>query len=139
MNIGGSNLLSIASRVLHFNDVEYYKFIRRDSNAIGLNVPSYEAPVMIKGSMQPVPRTVYEKLGLDLQKQYWRLWAKVDFLDIERNVNGDNIVFKGSRYQCESATNWFSIDGWCEILCVFIGLEPDVGFDDAYGDFGSGV
>ncbi len=137
MRVAGSNVLSIAMRVLNSQTVDYFRYEKRESNQIGLYVTTYIHPVKIKGNLQPVPRSVYDKLGLDFQKSYWRFWAKIDFLDIQRDVSGDNIEANRRRYQCLSATPWFSIDGWTEILLVDVGPElKKAGFGSRFGKFG---
>ena len=85
----------------------------------------------MKGSFQPVPRRVYEAYGLDLQKQYFTFYVPSNVFDISRDRSGDQITFRGFRYQCESNNDWFAEDGWKGVLCVMIG--PDDSYQPAFG------
>lgn len=128
--IPGSNLLNMALRVIAKTPINYYQAVARPLNNIGQNVTLYAPVVMIFGSFQPVAREMYEILGLDLQKNYFRLFAPNNIIDIGRDVSADQIDFQGVRYQCESATPWYGIDGWVEMLCIDIG---DVELGDVFG------
>jgi|SRR5690242_10757908 len=121
--IPGSNLLNIALRVIARQTVIYYKDRSRSQNSVGQDVTSYAGGVPIVGSFQPVPRQLYEKYGLDLQKDYYTFYTSNNVLDVSRNVSGDQIGFKGERFQCESSNDWFPMDGWVGVLCVKIGID----------------
>jgi len=118
--IPGSNLLNMAMTVIAKQTITYYKMTDRLLNNIGQNVTVYAPAVFITGSFQPVPRSLYEALGLDLQKSYFTFYTSNNVQDVARNVSGDQIAFQGKRYQCESNNDWFGEDGWKGILCVFI-------------------
>lgn len=119
--IPGSNLLNLALSVIDSQTLEYHAFAGRQTNAAGYDVAEYAEPVPVVGSFQPVPRTQYANLGLDYQKTYWNFYVSADLLDVSRDVSGDQLVFDGLRYQCESITPWRSIDGWNAVLCSEIG------------------
>jgi hypothetical protein len=116
--IPGSNILAQAHRLIGFACFQYLAFKSRVTGATGLDVATYAKAVMVNGSVQPVPRRLYEYLGLDLQKNYYNVFAPNDIIDVERDISGDQIVYQGMKLQCESATRWFGIDGWNQILCV---------------------
>jgi hypothetical protein len=118
--IPGSNLLNMALSVINTQTVQYYKAKSRTLNAVGQYVTSYDDPINVAGSFQPVPRTLYEKYGLDLQKDYFTFYVSQDLIDIQRDVSPDQIVFNSKTYQCLSANDWFEMDGWVGILCVLI-------------------
>jgi len=125
--IPGSNILKMALRVIAKQRVLYYEALDRPLNNVGQNVTSYAPAKKIIGSFQPVPRRLYEILGLDFQKSYFNLYTSNDLVDIQRDVSADQIQFQGVRYQCESATEWFAIDGWVAMLCIAIGpVELDL-------------
>ena len=103
--IPGSNLLNMAFRVIAKETVLYYRDGGRALNAIGQDITIYQPALELSGSFQPVPRKVYYLYGLDLQKSYYTFYASRDILDINRDVSGDQISFKGQRFQCESAND----------------------------------
>lgn len=121
--IPGSNLLNMAFSVIAKQTIIYYKYVGRTLNDIGQDITEYDTGTILLGSFQPVPKQLYELYGLDLQKEYFTFYVSANLLDIERNVSGDQIAFKGQRYQCESNNDWFKIDGWKGILCVHIGYD----------------
>lgn len=116
--IPGSNLLNIALTVISRAPVEYHKFFNRTLNDIGYDVANYEDPVTIYGSLQPVPRTLYQEFGLDFSKSYFTFYTSNDVLTTRRDVSGDYFVFGGRRYQCEATNDWYAQDGWAGVLCV---------------------
>lgn len=119
--IPGSNLLNMAFGAIAQQTVAYYVNTGRTANSIGMQVPSFAAPVNVRGSFQPVPRSKYEYMGLDFQKNYFNFYVSRSVIDLARGVAGDQLVFNGKKFQCESKTDWFGIDGWDAVLCVEIG------------------
>lgn len=119
--IPGSNLLDDAFLLINTQRVSYFQFLSRSVNQIGYDVAVYASPVYLNGSLQPVPRNLYEKYGLDFQKSYLTFYASANILDVKRDVSGDQIVFNGKKYQVESSNDWFLIDGWVGVLIVYIG------------------
>jgi hypothetical protein len=120
MNIPGSNLLAMASRLIAMQSYEYYQFISRTPNSIGQDVASYAGSVTLQGSIQPVPRLYYQQYGLDLQRNYNIFYVQKNILDLTRDVSGDKVNFNGNDYQVVSKTDWFQQDGWDAFLAVQI-------------------
>lgn len=118
MAIPGSNLLRTAMRTIATQNIEYYKFRARESNEVGQYQAVYYPKICIKGSVQPVPRTIYVQMGLDFQKSYRNFFVPQSIFDIARDISGDQMVFASQIYQCISKTDWASVDGWVEVLCV---------------------
>ncbi len=118
MTVPGSNLLNRAMQLLGKQSFSYYAFSARAPMANGVLVPFYSAPVTLTGSIQAVPRRLYEIYGLDLQKYYYTVYVSQNVLDVARDVSGDQIMFNSLRLQCESKTDWFAMDGWDAILAV---------------------
>ncbi len=120
--IPGSNILSKALRTIRPQCVTYHRYIGQAVDDAGIVTLQYAAARPIKGSWQPVPRSLYQSLGLDFNKIYVNFYCpKVDILDIQRDVGSDQITFQDERYQVNSATDWSAIDGWVAVLCVQIG------------------
>ncbi len=118
--IPGSNLLKTALSVIAKQTVSYYVNTGRSNNDIGMFVPTYAAPISLGGSLQPVPKNKYEEYGLDFARSYFTFYASQNVIDLNRDISGDYFIFQNRRFQCESKTNWFGIDGWDGVLCVEI-------------------
>jgi hypothetical protein len=123
--IPGVNVLNMAFNVIAQQTIAYYKYLSRSLNNVGQDVSVYDTPVNIKGSFQPIPRSMYQSYGLDLQKDYWMFYVSKHLIDVYRDVSGDQIAFKGQRFQCESSNDWFDEDGWVGVLCVLITAPTD--------------
>lgn len=116
--IPGSNLLNTALRVIGNQTFTYTPYVSRSTTANGMYLSTYGDSQQLTGSVHPVPRKLYDDLGLDFQKNYVKVHVSANLIDIARDVSGDKIVFNGVNYQVESRTPWFSIDGWNSLLCV---------------------
>lgn len=116
--IPGSNLLNLAMTVQGLQQVLYYRFISRTTNEIGLDESDYDSPIIVTGSLQPVPRDRYEQLGLDFNRNYFTFYASKNIQDLKRDVSGDKISFNGKVFECISANDWYAIDGWLSITMV---------------------
>jgi hypothetical protein len=124
MSIPGENLLSVALTVISSQEVLYYQFIGRTLNVQGVYVSNFANPAIEvwEGSVQPVNRSVYAERGLEFEKNYvtWFL-PYIDAIDLVRDESGDQFEFNGKRYQLKGKTDWFSQDGWNELLAIEIG------------------
>ena len=118
MSTPGSNILKTALRVIASQKIQYLAFQSRSNNAIGMLVPVYAPAITIKGSVQPVPRSIMERLGLDFTKRYVNIFAPQNFVDVTRDVSGDRFQLGSKTYQGLTLTQWFYVDGWVEILAV---------------------
>lgn len=121
--VPGMNLLNMCLTVIQQQTITYYQYSGRTINIIGQNVTTYAAPVEIVGSWQSVPRKLYLTYGLDLQKDYFTFYTSNNVLDVTRDISGDQISFKGRRFQVESANDWYQLDGWKGVLCVDLGAD----------------
>lgn len=119
--IPGANVLNMALQIIAQQTVQYYAFVSRSLNAVGQDIAVYASVINLVGSWQPVPRQVYVLYGLDLQKDYFTFYTSNNVLDITRNVSGDQLSYRGRRYQVESNNDWYQLDGWKGILCVGLG------------------
>jgi hypothetical protein len=124
MLVPGSNLLIQAFAMIAQTVIKWYPAAGRYLNSVGQDVTYYLDPVTIKCSFQPVPRNLYQTLGLDLQKQYFKVFAPFNLDDVARDVSSDQVVFRNQVFQCLSAQEWFNIDGWVEMLVVLTNNDP---------------
>ena len=116
--IPGSNLLNQAFSLIAQQPVTYYAAQPRTVNTIGMLQPAYAAGVATTGSVQPVPRSMYERLGLDWAKNYVTVYVPQSVVSVGRNTSGDYIVFNNNRYNIEAQTAWQPIDGWSAFIAV---------------------
>lgn len=125
MKIPGSNLLGMASRLINFDRINRWTWTRNDLDGAGILQPVYTgAPIEIRGSVQPVPRAMYETLGLDLQKNYFNVFTSATLSDLQRDKAPDMLDWNGRRFIVESNTDWKSQDGWRSSICCDIGPTP---------------
>lgn len=120
MLVPGSNLLNMAFSAIARQSFQYVAQSTDALNSIGLNAPTYAAPVSTTGSVQAIPKRLYELYGLDLQKTYFNFFLEQTVIDVGRDVSGDQFIFQGNKYQCLSITPWFGIDGWVEVLTILL-------------------
>ena len=120
MAVPGMNVLAVALQVIASQPIVYIAYVSRSTNSIGLLEDVYAIPKTIKGSIQPVPRELMETLGLDMQRNYARVFVPNSIVDIQRDVTSDKFQFSGSTYKGISLTKWISLDLWNEILVVEI-------------------
>lgn len=121
MNIPGSNLLRMASRVIKFQDITWLQFTGNTTNNVGIKAPAYDGGTTIQASVQPVSRSIKEEYGLDLQKTYITVFSYNDIEDLQRAKAPDRFIYNGNTFQVESNLgDWFVVDGWSPILAVKI-------------------
>lgn len=122
--IPGADILAMALSIMQPTSVQYFPFLSRNVNAIGLEVSTYGAPVTLEGSLQALPRTEYEQLGLDLAREYIVFYAQADMQNSGRDRENDYLVWNGAKWDIVNVTAWHGIDGWSEVLAVKIGPTP---------------
>jgi hypothetical protein len=119
MTIPGINLLNIASQVINLATVTYYQYVGRTINSVGQYIADFSEPTQVKGSLQAVPRGLYEKQGLDFNKKYVVFYVPQNTIEVQRDVTGDQFTYSGQRYQVESSTDWFFQDGWKGLIASY--------------------
>lgn len=118
MPVPGSNLLAQALRVIKPVQIQYLQFSSRALNASKQWIPTFLDPITIYGSVQAVPRNTYAQYGLDLQRDYVKIFAQEDVVDLDRDSSGDRFIYNGEVFQLESENRWFVQDGWASCLAV---------------------
>lgn len=118
MIIPGANVLALAQSVIGKQSFQYKPYAARTNGPNGLLATSYGALVPAKGSVQPVPRSLYQNLGLNFQQSYFYFYVSRSVVDVSRDVSGDQFIWNGGTYQALSKTPWSSIDGWDAVLTI---------------------
>ena len=122
--IPGANLLGMAARLVRLDKPQHVRYKGEDKDDAGNVTPAYYAGVTITASMQPVPRELMEKLGLDLQKDYMMAYTNVPLRDLKRGTPCDMLNFSGRVWNVESNTDWQLQDGWQGSVVCAIGPVP---------------
>lgn len=123
MRVPGSNILKMALGPIAKQTVIHHAFLRREQNANLDDVAVYKPAAQIKGSFQPMPRSLAVREGLELNGSYATFYTSKKVMDVQRDISGDQIVFEGVRYQCLYANDWSGVDGWTGVVCVKITKE----------------
>lgn len=118
MTNSGSNLLNRALQLIGAQEITYLAFTGRTVGTNLMQVPSYATPVLLRGSIQAVPRALMEILGLDMQRNYVTIFVPSAVLDIARDVSSDKFQYGGRTFQGVSSTDWYAQDAWMAIICV---------------------
>lgn len=122
--IPGSNLFRQAIRLIAPMEIQYLKFLGRTQNQVRVWVSNYAPAVPIWASVQAVQRSSYNALGLDFQKNYIKIFADVDVVDLQRDSAGDQYIYNSKIYQIEDQTSWFVMDGWASVMAVEVKPAP---------------
>lgn len=118
MRVPGSNLLKMAMGPIAKQSVIHHAFSHRTQNDVMEWVAHYKPAKQIKGSLQPMSRSLAQQNGLDLNAQYITFYTSKKVMDVQRDISGDQIVYDGDRYQCLYANDWLGVDGWTGVVCV---------------------
>jgi hypothetical protein len=119
MSVPGSNLLRQALKLITPQTVKYFRFQSRTLSPTGRDVSTFETGVDVpQGSVQAVPLSRYEMLGLDRQKRYVTWFVVRAVLGVGRDYSGDQFEWGGKRYDVVGETNWFLQDGWVAVIGV---------------------
>ncbi len=124
MSIPGGNLLGMARRLIRFQTVQHHRFWKNEEDGAGILTPKYYAPAPVQMSVQAVSRTMFESLGLDVQRNYKMFYTEAPLQDLKRDKTPDMLDFGGRRYSVESNTDWTLIDGWLGSVGVDEGPTP---------------
>ena len=118
MPIPGNNIYQQATAIIARQTYDYYQFIGTAIDARGRQTSQYNPAVTLADSIQAVPRELYQDLGLDFERDTIRIYTDNQLFAIERDYSGDQIDYRGARFQLLSDTDWQSQDGWREIFAV---------------------
>jgi len=118
VNIPGVNLYGLASQIIGKQAFIYFEFNTTTTDARGLDVTTYKDGVPFTDNIQPVPRRLYQQLGLDLDKYYIMIITDNPLRVVERGTPGDQIEFNSQRFQLLDNTDWKPQDGWQGVMAV---------------------
>jgi hypothetical protein len=116
--VPGSNLLKKAFKIINKDSFIYRQFKSRTTNSIGIDIPVFEPDVDLNGSVQAVPRRLYQHHGLDWKKNYITIYSSDTIEGVNRDTSGDRVIFNGKLFQVLDENDWKPIDGWNGVICV---------------------
>jgi len=119
--VPSSNLLKKALSAIHKEPFIYRQFSARAKNDIGIYVPSFTSDTTLYGSIQAVPRRLYQLHGLDYKKNYITIYSTGVIEGVQRDTSGDRVVYNGKLFQVLEENDWQPMDGWNGVICVEIG------------------
>lgn len=123
MSLLRKNLLRKALRIIPGESYQYLKYQGEIINDFGISVPSYATPVTItpqNGIVQSPENSIYQQLGLSLDKNYKIFYGATSILGNEAQPQPDRFIYDGKTFETVRNTDWFNYDGWCGVLAVEI-------------------
>ena len=112
------NLLSATQTVIGKQDYQMRKYLSRARNAAGYWVSTFDTPIDMSGSVQPVKATQYQAMGLDFKKAYIKIYDINLIEALSRDSNADQVIYDGYLWHVAEDTSWFLSGGWNYVLCV---------------------
>jgi hypothetical protein len=120
------NLLNKALTLIPKQSFQYFANTGRILQPNGQYLAIYASPRALTGSVQPVPKTLYEKYGLEFNLNYFTFFVSRNAMDVTRNLSGDAFFYNDDYFQCEQKTDWFAYDGWVSILAIQVPSIPGI-------------
>lgn len=118
MSLLRTNLLQKALKLILGESFQYLKFEGKAVNELGISVPTYADPITIIGSVQSPENSLYEQMGLSLEKNYKIFYGSIDIRGNETQPQPDRFIYDGKTFETIKNSNWFNYDGWCGVLAV---------------------
>ena len=118
MSLLRSNLLKKALKLIPGESYQYIKYIDEEVNEMGIAVAQYAEPQIITGSVQSPENSLYEQMGLSLDKNYKIFYGAIDIKGNEAQPQPDKFIYNGKTYETVKNSDWFNYDGWCGVLAV---------------------
>ena len=120
MSLLRRNLLKKALRIIPSEVYQYEQYTGEQANNLGIKVPTYASPIDIKGSVQSPENSLYEQMGLSLDKNYKIFYGSANIQGNESQPQPDRFIYNGKTYETVKNSNWFNYDGWSGVLAVEI-------------------
>lgn len=115
-----TNLLNKALNLIPGESFTYYKYQGETVNTMGIKVPTYAEGLTVKGSVQSPENSMYQQLGLSLDKNYKIFYGSLDIKGNALQPQPDRFEYNGALYEVIRNAHWFVYDGWCGVFAVEI-------------------
>lgn len=110
------NLHGYAKQIIPQKRFQYRAYVGMTEGSNGIDTPKYAAQKVGYGSIQPVPKKVYQSLGLNSEKEYILIVTDAcinGYADI-----GDKVTFCNKEYRVMDAEDWRSVSDWAGVMCI---------------------
>lgn len=114
-------ILNLALSVVPRQEARLYRWHGRKTNAVGLDVDVFAAPVPLTGSIQPVDRSRYAFMGLDAARSYIAIYSSTRAEALTRTANPDQVEYLDRRYRIMNAADWQVPANYSGLMAVDIG------------------
>lgn len=114
------NLQALASAVIPQQTVLHHRFIGNVTNDMGYKVPSYDEPVEITGSLQPMTAQDVTKLGLDFRQVHATFYTSASVALAGEGTQPDRIEYGSKLYEVIGVTDLKTQDGWAQYVLVAV-------------------
>ena len=115
-----TNLLNKALTLIPGETFIYYQYQGETVNAMGIKVPTYADGITVKGSVQSPENSVYQQMGLSLDKNYKMFYGSINIKGNALQPQPDRFEYNGGLYEVIRNAHWYIYDGWCGVLAVEI-------------------
>ena len=85
---------------------------------MGRDVPEFEAPKTLTGSIQPVSNKMREQLGLDLNENYETVFCPALMQSLAKKLQPDRIIYENRTYEIVVDKDWYDTNGWTKALII---------------------
>lgn len=114
------NLQALAATVIPQQTVLHHRFAGNITNDMGYQEPSYDDPVKITGSFQPMEAETAAKLGLDFREVRSTFHTSAGVALAGEGTQPDRIEYGGKLYDAIGITDWKTQDGWAHFVLVAV-------------------
>lgn len=120
MSLIDENLLEVALGILPKQPVKYLKYLGNEINELGVSRPNFADAIELMGSVQVPELSLYQDLGLNLEKNYRKIYVSADIRGNEKQPMPDRFVFANSTWEVVKNSPWYEYNSWCGVLVVEI-------------------
>ena len=115
-----TNLLQRALSLIPGESYTYYQYMGETIDTMGRKIPTYAEGKTITGSVQSPENSLYQQMGLSLEKNYKIFYGSENIKGNALQPQPDKFEYDGATYEVVKNANWFNYDGWCGVLAVEI-------------------
>lgn len=121
---GLGNILPAALGLVGRQTVLYARCNGSAQNRIAATVLTFDTPIPLSGSVQPIPSTSLKMMGLDLTKTYVTFFVSQGLAQVGRDQNPDRFKFNNKWYQVVSLDDWIPTGGYSNPIAVLMVPQP---------------
>ena len=127
-----NQIFGIAMGVLPKDTALLRRFTGRTLTPEGLYVNAYSEAQPIVASIQPIDRSRYGHMGLDVAKGYIAVYTQTPLDDVNTDKNPDFLIWQGRAWEVVNRANWTQTGNFNGVVCMDKGsCETFTGLDDA--------